>query len=380
MKLDGQRQLTYCLNIHPGESWAEQFDAVQGPARAVARAVAGDQPFGLGLRLSARAAEELVNPFRVAELREFLAKENLYVFTVNGFPYGRFHGAPVKEQVYEPDWTSPLRLQYTRRLADLLAQLLPEGLAGSISTVPVGFAARLQEATARRQARHHLLDAVHYLARLERQTGREIHLGLEPEPACLLESSADFLAFFAELLADAGPAREQEVRRHLGVCFDTCHVALAYENPAEAWDRYRAASVRISKVQVSAALQASPTEEARAALRPFVEPTYLHQVRALAASGPLRAWLDLPQALAEWPRDVESLRVHFHVPLFWEADGPLRSTVETLDQAFWLRTRDGACSHFEVETYTFDVLPQALRSVGVVASVAAESEWTRRRI
>lgn len=380
MNVGGQRHLTYCLNIHPGESWKDQSRAVQGPARAVARALAGPQPFGLGLRVSAQAAEELSHPFTVAALQRFLKQENLYVFTVNGFPYGRFHGAPVKEQVYEPDWTSPLRLQYTRRLADLLVQLLPEGLAGSISTVPVGFAARLGQADARRAARQHLLDAVRYLGRLERQTGREIHLGLEPEPACLLESSADFIRFYEELLAEAGPTREAEVRHYLGVCFDTCHVALAFESLAGAWDRYRAAGVRLSKVQISAALQATPTAEAREALRAFIEPIYLHQVRARRPDGSLAAWLDLPEALAAWPREAELLRVHFHVPLYAEPGAPLASTVHTLDEAFWSRARSGACAHFEVETYTFDVLPPDLRRGVVTDSIAEELRWVRPRL
>ncbi len=250
-----KQHLTYCLNIHPGESWAEVFDAIQRPALAVARAVAGTAPFGLGLRVGARAVEELDQPFRMADLKQFLSQENLYVFTLNGFPYGRFHAVPVKEQVYEPDWANPLRAQYTERLADLLAELLPEGESGSISTVPVGFAPRLAAPEARRAALENLLVAVHYLDRVRQQTGREIHLGLEPEPACLLETSGEFIQFYEELMRFAGPEQEAVVRRHLGVCFDTCHVALAFEDPAEAWDRFRAAGVRISKVQLSAALR-----------------------------------------------------------------------------------------------------------------------------
>ncbi len=375
LKAAGSQHLTYCLNIHPGEIWPDNFAAIQGPALEVARAVAGAAPFGLGLRLGAVAVEELGRPFPLAALKSFLAGENLYVFTINGFPYGRFHGAPVKDQVYEPDWSHPLRLQYTRRLADVLAGLLPEGLAGSISTVPVGFALRMAAPERRKAAQENLLDAVAYLARVERLTGREIHLGLEPEPACLLETSGECIRFFEELLALAGPAQEAPVRRHLGVCFDTCHVALAFEDLGEAWDRYRAAGVRISKVQLSAALRAEATPQARQALSAFVEPVYLHQVRARLGDGSLRAWTDLPEALAEWPESMQEARIHFHVPLFWEADGPLRSTTATLTPAFWSRLQDGSCPQVEVETYTFDVLPPALRQRDVVASITEELKW-----
>lgn len=377
---DARQQLTYCLNIHRGESWAECFSALRGPALSVAQRVAGGACFGLGLRLSARAASELMEPGPLEDLREFLHRHNLMAFTINGFPYGRFHGAPVKTRVYEPDWATGERVEYTCRLADLLAGLLPEGQDGSISTVPVGFGANLNDPARQSAAVTNLIQTVRHLAQLEAETGREILLGLEPEPSCHLETSAEFVAFYERVLGAADAQEQAWVRRHLGVCFDTCHVALAFEDLAAAWDRYLAAGVRISKVQLSAALQAEPTEEARRALRAFDEPTYLHQVRARAGDGAVRAWLDLPDALAAWPGDVESLRIHFHVPLFWTAAGPLSSTAATLDEAFWRRVRAEAALHLEVETYTFDVLPPALQRGDVVASIAAELSWARARL
>lgn len=380
LKSGGGQHLTYCLNIHSGETWGDSFAAIQGPALRVARKIAGGEPFGLGLRLGATATEEISQPYRLAALKSFLEKENLYVFTLNGFPYGRFHGAPVKDQVYEPDWTSPLRLNYTRKLADLLAALLPEGMAGSISTVPAGFAARLAEPGQRALAVRCLLDAVQHLARVERQTGRELHLGLEPEPACLLESSCDFVRFYEEILALAGPAQEPLVRRHLGVCFDTCHVALAFEDLVEAWNRYCVNGVRISKVQLSSALEVKPCDAAREALGAFVEPVYLHQTRALMDDGALRAWDDLPAALAEWPEQMKKVRVHFHVPLFWESEGVLSSTSAALTPEFWSCLADGSCQHLEVETYTFDVLPPALRQRELVVTIADELAWALARL
>jgi hypothetical protein len=324
LRADAPAQLTYCLNIHRGESWTETLAALRGPALSVARRVAPDQGFGLGLRLSARAAEELAEPGPLQDLCEFLARQNLSVFTINGFPYGRFHGAPVKARVYEPDW-QPRRTGKAIPVYWLTCWpvCLPEGQDGSISTVPVGFAPALARPSAVDAAVARLLNTVRHLARVEAETGREIHVGLEPEPSCHLERSEEFVAFYQRLLAAAGPGEEFLVRRHLGVCFDTCHVALAFESLAEAWDRYVAAGIRISKVQLSAALQTSADEEARIALRAFVEPTYLHQVRVRRRDGTVAAWLDLPEALSAWPSDAEQVRVHFHVPLFWSAAGPL---------------------------------------------------------
>ena len=98
------------------------------------------KPFGVGLRLSAEAAADVARArcARRASAR-FLAAEDLFVFTINGFPYGAFHGQRVKETVYQPDWRDERRLTYTNHLADILAELLPASGSGSISTVPGTF-------------------------------------------------------------------------------------------------------------------------------------------------------------------------------------------------------------------------------------------------
>lgn len=369
--------LTYCLNIHPGETWAEHVAAIQTYACAVRDRVAPDRPFGLGLRISAAAARTLRDAAARAAFRDLLARERLYAFTINGFPFGAFHRARVKEQVYRPDWRSAERLAYTCALADLLAAWLPEGMSGSISTVPVGFGADFTDPRAREQAADRLLECARYLARVEAQTGRHLHLGLEPEPACVLETVRDTLDFFEQLHRRAGAAAAL-VRRYIGVCLDTCHVALTFEDVAAAWSAYESAGIRVSKIQLSAALEvagAPPEELAR-----FVEPVYLHQVRMRRAGGAQAAWLDLPDALAAWPEDAEVARVHFHVPLFWGGAGALRSTRDTLDTAFWRRLRSGACPHVEIETYTFDVLPPELRAGGVVDSISHEFNWAQARL
>ena len=382
--------LTYCLNIHPGESWAENFAALREKVTAVKARVAPDQWFGLGLRIAQQAADELTASADLrAEALAFFHEHQLYPFSINGFPYGRFHAGPVKEDVYAPDWRTPERLHYTLQLADLLAGWLPEGIDGSISTVPGSFKPWIKSDNAIAAMVDNLAATVAYLAALRDDTGREIHLGLEPEPDCFLETTAETIAFFQDTLFTTGTdevARllkcyksdaEEMMRRHLGVCFDTCHVALQYEDLAESLRAYRSAGIRISKVQLSAALQAAATPETYAALAPFAEPVYLHQVKGRAKSGARFAWFDLPGALEEMPTfpDLEEVRVHFHVPLFFTGNGPIGSTVGALTPAFFHELREGACPHLEIETYTFDVLPPDVHPGDIVKSIAREYAW-----
>ena len=383
--------LTYCLNVHPGERWSENLAAIETHARAVRDRVAPTQPFGLGLRLSRQAADELAGGPNLAAFRRMLADNLLYAFTVNGFPYGSFHGAPVKTQVYRPDWSLAERRDYTIRLAEILAALLPDGVDGSISTVPLSYKPWGSSDGQLRTMIDNLVAVVARLAALRRETGREIHIGLEPEPDCLLETTDEVVRFFegplashgvpmlASLLACSRPEAETLLRRHLGVCVDTCHLAVQFESPTASLARLRRHGIRVSKIQLSAALEvdAAPTPPAR--LREFCDPVYLHQVRRRSANV-ITGYADLPEALAAPESGAPSVwRIHFHVPLYFTGDADLRSTAPALDDAFWAEIARGDISHLEIETYTFHVLPPSLRTGTVAESIAREFAWVLPR-
>jgi sugar phosphate isomerase/epimerase len=407
----GAPHLTYCTNVHPGESWAEVRANLERHVLAVRRRVAPDAPFGLGLRLSARAADELSAPDVLAELREFLGAHRLYVFTVNGFPYGPFSGTPVKEHVYRPDWLEDARLRYTDRLAALLAELLPADVGGSISTVPGAFKPRVRAAGDADAMADRLVRAAATLHAIRERTGKSIILALEPEPCCHCETIAETIAFFtrvfsrrsiaalARLTGIGAGASEAALRRHLGVCFDACHMAVEFEEPAAALDALAAAGIAVGKIQLSAglAVEVAPGDaETRRALARFAEGVYLHQV--VARSGDqLRRYLDLPEALAtvgdpgaaslvhaeppDGARDAPSAwRIHFHVPLFREHLGRFRSTQPYVRALLELIRRDVPSPHLEVETYTWDVLPEEYRDEPVDVAVARELVWVRERL
>lgn len=400
MKLDAGVHLTYCSNIHPGESWAEVRANLARHVPAVRARVAPGEPFGIGLRLSARAADELSAPEKLAELRAFLAHERLYVFTINGFPYGPFHGTRVKEGVYLPDWRDPERLRYTNRLADLLAALLPEdvSLEGSVSTVPGAFKPALGGGDDVARMVEHLLQHVAHLVALRARTGRVVTLALEPEPHCFLETTAEAAAFFADVLfAPAAAARlaalsglaprdaARSLRRHLGLCLDLCHAAVEFEDTAASLAALDAAGVRIAKIQVSAGLRLPALDaQALAALRPFDDPVYLHQVvqRAGGDADALTRFVDLSAAFATLPDPGagHEWRVHFHVPVFLERVPPFVSTQPFVREVLARQRARPLTTHLEVETYTWDVLPAALRSGSVDEAIARELAWVRAEL
>ena len=387
--------LTYCSNIHPAEDWPQTRDSVLEHFAAVRRRVAADQPFGVGLRLSAVALAQLhAVP---GELDRFVAQldaAGLYVFTINGFPYGPFHGAPVKQQVYRPDWRTPERLQYTESLAHTLARMLPPDVAGSISTVPGGFRPDSEAAPVRAAIADNLLRCAASLWRIAATGGQRIALALEPEPHCMLEITDEAITWFeSALLSQAaitqmaaitrlarGPA-EAAIREHLGLCIDTCHAAVEFEDPTAGIVHLRAAGIRLAKLQVTAGLELDPvTPEAIDALAAFADPVYLHQVVAELDDPPrsLVRFVDLPEALAAHHRGelrARRLRVHFHVPVFQRELPPFRGTQAFLPPALAAALDVGGCTHLELETYTWDVLPPHFRAQPVDDAIARELRW-----
>lgn len=388
MRLPGLgAHLGYCTNVHPGESFNEVDTILRSFVPEVKRKVAPREPFGVGLRLAARASFELERPGSLERMREALAASQLYVYTLNGFPYGEFHATRVKERVYRPDWLEEPRVAYTTSLARVLALLLPEGVDGSISTVPGCFAARAVSGSARGMALN-LARAAGELVQIERDQGKSIALALEPEPACFLETTdealrffqeelwhAEVLQFFARLTGLDASGAERALRRHVGVCLDTCHAAVEYESPRAALARYLGAGIVVPKIQLSSALSLTPSPENLTALHAFDDAVYLHQTVTRAASGELTRYVDLPEAFAapaaataaEW-------RVHFHVPVFETKLGAFSSTqAELLDL---LVESPELSPHLEVETYTFDVLPSEFRAPSVTEDLARELRFT----
>ncbi|MGD0745727.1 MAG: metabolite traffic protein EboE [Verrucomicrobiota bacterium] len=386
MRLNHGLHLAYCTNVHRGETWRETFDSLKTHTLAVRERVCPQAPFAIGLRLSHRAASELNDRPALPEFQRWLEQNDCYVFTINGFPYGQFHGTRVKEQVYAPDWTSPERLAYTNRLFDLLAEILPADVAGSVSTLPGSFKESLREGGGEKIIRENLWRCVEHITRLGERTKRQLHLGLEPEPLCLLENSGETIRFFDRLRGEH--PRDPRLAQLLGVNYDTCHFAVEFEEPQNALSALTQHGIKISKLHLSSALKTRPTPEARVALAKFADDVYLHQVAARGEDGQLQFFRDLPDALAfrdPRPRTRDAIppewRVHFHVPLHAPASPPIDNTNDHLLGALdWLAENPKLCSHLEMETYTWEVLPPELKARGVVGQLAAEYDWTLARL
>jgi sugar phosphate isomerase/epimerase len=374
----------YCTNVHAGATLQEMLENLERHARDVRREFAPNQTMGLGLWLSAAAAEQTLAEDRSAELAEYLRGEGFLPFTLNGFPFGNFHRDVVKHDVYLPTWWQEPRLRYTQQLIEILHAILPAGREGSISTLPIAWGTPRPSDGQQRQAARQLGEVAAALERLEQETGRLIYLCLEPEPGCLLQYSADVVDFFERYLSgpDAGT-----MRRYLRVCHDVCHAAVMFESQRDVIARYREAGLQIGKVQVSAAvvvrLDRAPPDERRSILEElsrFAEDRYLHQTMVRLADGEPRFFEDLPlalQAFSSATPPASEWRVHFHVPIYLQRFGKLDTSQSDILECLEATKQVPELQHYEVETYAWNVLPPALRQQRLAAGIAQEMSWFR---
>jgi sugar phosphate isomerase/epimerase len=392
MLLEPGLDLTYCTNIHPGSGWKEVFANIQCYAPGLKQRLSPGAPFGLGLRLSNEESRELAEPAALDEFAGWLAENGLYVSLINGFPFGSFHREKVKDEVFAPDWRIGARLEYTVRLARILARLLPEGGDGGVSTIPLSYKrwGTLEGAVGWREIARNLATAVAALAIIRRDENRTIHIDIEPEPDGLVENSAELVRFFEDVLLPEGApvlaaalicsADEavEALRRHVQVCFDTCHSAVEYESVVDALQRYANAGMGIGRIQISSALHIHLDGDREAVARelgPFADSTYLHQVIERRIDGSHRQYADLPEALPNVADErAHEWRIHFHVPVFVESYGRFASTQPQIRAALDAQKRNRSTSHLEIETYTWEVLPPALKQ-DLEEMIGREFEW-----
>ncbi len=382
MKFDSAH-LAYCTNIHPAETWAQTREVLESHVVTVRDrlradgALAADAPFAIGLRLSAVAAAELLTENHLSDFKHWLESSQTYVFTINGFPYGSFHGSRVKEQVFLPDWTDRTRLGYTKNLFKILSIIAPCGSEASVSTLPGSLKAFHADESL---IFSHLIEFAEWLENLAQQTGHDFHLGLEPEPLGHFENTTETLAFFERLFHQA-PVPEI-IRRRIGVNYDACHFALQYESAGKSLNQLIQAGIRISKIHLSSAIALDPCDPAAiAAVRAFDEPTYFHQVLLHGKDDTITRFPDLPEFFAVYDdrtldvNQFAEMRIHFHIPLDDEPAAPLRSTrSHTHEVLAWRRSQPDVCHHFEIETYTWAVLPKQLQRP-VAEQLTGEYQW-----
>jgi len=392
----GKGRLTYATLVHPGDTWEEMWDSLTRYVPAVKERVCPNERFGVSLRLSGNSAARLAGDAAEREkVKKFLGDNDLYLYTVNAFPHGPFKNQVVKEQVYEPDWRSDTRAEYTMQVADILADIADPGVNPSIQSPPLGFKPRVTGEDVVTAYTDQVRRVVAHLARLEQTTGRTVTLALEPEPYCFLETTDEAIDYFTNhLYAETNAAAlagelgcsaadaDSALRRHLGLVFDICHQAVEFEDIGQDLQKLIDAGIPIFKLQEAAALQVPEvTGDMVSSLRRYADTVYLTQTME-KKDGELTEFLNLEDAFAAWEKDPgpREWRTHFHVPVFLEELGDFRTTRFAIEDALAFHKAAPCSDQLEIETYTWDVLPEHLKTGDIVDYLTRELEWVQEHL
>jgi hypothetical protein len=396
---NGLGHLTYSTLVHPGDTWSEMWDSLNRYVPQVKARVCPNKSFGVSLRLSASSAQTLTGDRGERErLKEFLHQHDMYLYTVNAFPYGPFKNRVVKKDVYEPDWSTDQRAVYTMQVADILAEVAAPHVQPSIQSPPLGFKPKVTGPEYVNAFTREVIRVVAHMVLLEKRTGRTVTLALEPEPACFLETTEEAVDYFKNHLYAAEAVRmlvsqtglnkgqaEAALRRHLGMVYDICHQAVEYEDIGASLQALADAGIPVFKLQEAAALRVPKvTQEIVEAMRPFAETVYLTQT-VEKRNGKLNRFLNLEDAFAAFEKDPgggsREWRTHVHVPVFLDSIGEhFKTTRFAIEDALKFHKKNKLSPQLEIETYTWDVLPDSMKTGSIVDYVVRELDWVKGQL
>jgi len=392
----GLGHLTYSTLVHQTDNWEQLWKSVNTYLPAVKARVAPHEKFGVCLRTSAPSIEQLsTEPTKVADLKTFFADNDLYLYTANAFVYGVFKKQVIKEDVYEPDWATPERREYTKKVANLLAELAPDGINPSIQTAPLGFKPKVTGEDVVDAYTANVIDVVAHLVDLKKRTGKMVTLGLEPEPRCYLETTDETITYFKTRLFSGPTAQRlakktglneadaaQAMRDYMGVVFDIGHQAVGYEDIPVSLQKLVDAGVQIVKLQEAASMYIPDVQQKTVdALQTFAKTIYLSQT-CQKKDGKMTWFLNLEDAFEDWYKNPgpREWRTHFHVPVFLNDLGAFGTTRFALEQALAFHKKTPLSTHLEIETYTWDVLPDHLKTGDIVEYVTRELDWVKGQL
>ena len=390
---NGFGNLTYSTLVHPGDTWEDMKASLQQYVPEVKKRISPDKPFGVSLRLANSSVETLMaQPQERAWLKKFLTDNDLYIFTINAFPYGPFKNVVVKENVYEPDWTTDQRTKYTMNIADILAEVTREVDEPTIQTAPLAYRPKVTDQAYQDKFNENIYRVIAHLMNLEKRTGRRIKLAVEPEPYCFLETIPETVEWFQRKIYSLIAAQQISkisgnplsevfgaVRRYLGVVLDICHQSVEFEDITGDIELLSQAGIPIFKLQEAAALRVdNVTPEIVEELKKYTGTIYLSQTTELR-NGVITRFLNLEDAIAAWEKDPgpREWRTHFHVPVFIDSLGPFKTTRSGIDDALRVHAKTPLSNHLEIETYTWDVLPAHLKTGDITEYVVRELEYVR---
>ena len=268
----------------------------------------------------------------------------------------------------------------------------------SIQSPPLGFKPKVTGPEYVNEFTRHVISTVAHMVKLEKRTGRTVTLVSRARARVLPRDHGG-----SRRLLHEPPVRERgrsharrrptglnksqaeaALRKHLGMVYDICHQAVEYEDIGASLRKLADNGIPVFKLQEAAALRVpNVTKETVDAMRPFAETVYLTQTIE-KIDGKLNRYLNLEDAFAAFeanPKLKREWRTHVHVPVFLDKIGEhFETTRFAIEDALKFHKKNKLSPQLEIETYTWDVLPDSMKTGSIVDYVERELDWVKGQL
>jgi hypothetical protein len=382
--------LSYCTNIHFGESWEEVFYILKFHSRKLRNAFLKMDQFGIGLRLSNSSIINLSKSSFFFDFLFWLKINNFYIKSVNGFPYSFFGSNYIKDNVYLPDWSNFKRYIYSRRIIILFSNFLNKNNFGGISTLPLSykyFFCNYSYNNLYIKSIKYLYSLLILLNDIYVNNKIFIHLDIEPEPDCVVSNTLDYINFFKKWLLDRIILYFLKKKIHMfilnyfRICFDICHSSVEFESICQSFNSIFLFNIKFGKFQISSSLKIDKMNFYNSYVFSYLPETpYIHQVYGKTFYDNIITYKDISLAhILLYKKKIVEYRIHYHVPIFFDKYEIFESTQQYIIEFFKLLKKRNAFYIFEIETYTFDILPCYLK-LNILYSLKREYDWVIKNL
>ncbi|HFL8824107.1 MAG TPA: metabolite traffic protein EboE [Candidatus Azoamicus sp. OHIO1] len=384
--------LTYCLNVFKSKNWEETLYNIKIFVSNIKKTYPNKE-IGIGLCISNSISKELIKKRNLLDLIILIKNENIYIPSINGFVYKKFHQKSIKDKIYIPEWTSNSRILYTKLLIKILKELLPKNVNGSITTLPISYKPWINKKNKTYifyKSSINISKIIDILININKKYKKLIHLDIEPEPNCLIENSKEIVRFYKLWLLPIGSDYLRNkyniekkiaialIKDHIKICYDICHFSTNFEKTTTIIKLLTKEKIKIGRIQISSAIKIK-TPKKKEKFKKIINKIshlsyspFLHQT-VEKNNNQIKKFIDIKYAIKTIKKNKKSeWRIHCHLPIYLKKYSILETTNKDTKSVLKNLINNKITNHIEIETYTYNVISP---NSDIMASIIKEYNW-----
>lgn len=400
--------LSYCTNIHKGESWNEVFTNIKKYTVNVKKLITRKKWFSIGLCLSNKSVKSLTKKNILKKFQKWLLKKYIYIQTINSFCFTNFHEKNIKQKIYNPNWGTYERYIFTKQIINIIKHTLLITTTGTISTVPLFYKYTIKTKKEKYiLLQKSIINLMNILIHLKK-INKNISICMEPEPDCYLEKTSDVITFYNKRLYIHGneylqknykitkKINKQLIKKYIKVCYDICHFSLFKEKIQQTLSKFKKEKIDIGKIQLSSGLKTNEPKNY------FLKNNFFKKLNKITKKTPFlhQAYstiINKNNTISSHYKDLFEIKkrpllekkpikminkkiwkVHYHIPLYKSKHQNFKTTQKEISNLFRILLNSKKYkipTSIEIETYTWDNFKKS-QKINLLTSIVNEYKYT----